>query len=384
MHVFERFSTRAACLLIAAGALSGCAPHDSVAEASDAVLVANGTALNGVALNGVLLNGLSFNGLSFNGLSFNGLSFNGLSFNGLSSNVSPGGVASSGDVRLNPIPFAGLRRNGLPLPGAGLDGSALRSVAPDGTTLRGADLVGVEIGASLTNGHALTLRIDAVTPSTAASDVLLYTVSLRLPGVASLPLCGTDPNGNAIKAIPLSGAWDPSAGTPTGGAHVDDPSLFTFACEGFALAKCVELGYAPWRTVKECKCPEQCHEVSLAPLHQACTRMLRADYCGDGTATTRNGTEVDTWDAFSIQTDAKPSWFLEAEWGANGATCVAETRWPTIDGDGEDVRAYIQDHCAARWQPGTCGGAQSSFFTANGYDAPIASRALLRSRIDHD
>ena len=198
------------------------------------------------------------------------------------------------------------------------------------------------------------------------------------------PLCGVAADGTPVQAIPLAGAWDDSAGTPTGGAHADDAGVFTFACEGYALAKCVELGYAPWRTVTECDGADDCAARSLSPFHQACTRMLRADYCGDGTATTRDGTRVDLWDDFGIQTDGAPTWDLEAEWSPAGAVCVEETRWPTIEDDGASVQTYIQDHCPSRWQTPGCGGAASTFSTAVGFDAPLDTRALLRTRLPPD
>ena len=63
--------------------------------------------------------------------------------------------------------------------------------------------------------------------------------------------------------------------------------------------------------------------------------------------------------------------------------CVDETRWATIAGDGGvDTQTYIRDHCPARWQAPGCGGAGSTFFTANGFDVPLDTRSLLRSRID--
>ncbi len=54
----------------------------------------------------------------------------------------------------------------------------------------------------------------------------------------------------------------------------------------------------------------------------ACTRVLRADCCGDGTPHMLTGTQVNIYDALGIQTDTQ-SWFLEGEWTAAGARCVA-------------------------------------------------------------
>ena len=40
---------------------------------------------------------------------------------------------------------------------------------------------------------------------------------------------------------------------------------------------------------------------SLAPYYQACVRLVRADYAGDGRGTTKNGQPIDIYDSLSIQ-----------------------------------------------------------------------------------
>ena len=55
--------------------------------------------------------------------------------------------------------------------------------------------------------------------------------------------------------------------------------------------------------------------------------MARADYGGDGRATTRDGTLIDMYDRFGIQTpDRTMPVSLEAGWGVDGAVCVAHPR----------------------------------------------------------
>ena len=49
----------------------------------------------------------------------------------------------------------------------------------------------------------------------------------------------------------------------------------------------MELGYKPWKTVGG---------VSLRDHHQTCTRVLRADYCGNGVSHTQDGTLINIWD----------------------------------------------------------------------------------------
>ncbi len=304
------------------------------------------------------------NGINFNGIDFNGIDFNGVKFNG---------------VELDPLPLTALTLGGSAVTGVSLVGGSLAGTLPGGAAVSGSGLVGAELAGTLSNGVAVTVRIDGVAAGSAA-DEQLYSVSSSVAGAAFQPLCTPATDGSSVQAIPLAGSWDASEGTATGGEHVDDPGVFTFACEGYALAKCVEFGYAPWRSVSECKGSGSCATRSLAALHQACTRLLRADYCGDGTPTTRDGTQVDMWDLFAIQTDDEPAWSLEAEWSPDGAVCVDETRWAKL-ADGSDVATYVQNHCPSRWQTPGCGGSGSTFFTANGFDTPLAQRALLRTRI---
>jgi hypothetical protein len=100
--------------------------------------------------------------------------------------------------------------------------------------------------------------------------------------------------------------WDPSSGDRL--AATGDG--LTFACRDAALAKCVEWGYYPW-------------DPALREHHQACTRMVRADYCGDGTAHTIYGTPVHVLDQVGVQgADPEQQYVVEAEWGPNGAVCL--------------------------------------------------------------
>ncbi|MFT3773795.1 MAG: ADYC domain-containing protein [Minicystis sp.] len=345
MHAFGRLSAGAT---IALSVCSGCAPSDEpTREAASAETVANGLHLNGLHLNGLHLNGLHLNGLHLNGLHLNGLHLNGVDLNN-----------------------------------ARLVRGTLRAALPDGKLIGGGELSGTEISATATDGTPVTVRIDAVSMGP-SPDVMLYAASYQAEGMQTFePLCGADEDG-PVQAIPLPGTWDESEGTPTGGSHVEDIGTFTFACQGYALAKCVELGYAPWRTAVECRSPTECHALPLALYHQACTRMLRGDYCGDGMATTRDGTLVDVWDNVSLQSDAAPTWAFEAEWTQSGAACVMATRWPTILDEGEVVSTYIQEHCPERWQTAGCGESTSTFFTSNGYTLSPAQRPLIRTRIDN-
>jgi hypothetical protein len=65
--------------------------------------------------------------------------------------------------------------------------------------------------------------------------------------------------------------------------------------------------------------------------YDACVRMVRADYCGDGQGWTRSGMPIDIWDDLGIQTaDTRndASFSFEAGWTPAGAVCVGHTRVP--------------------------------------------------------
>ena len=86
-----------------------------------------------------------------------------------------------------------------------------------------------------------------------------------------------------------------------------------------ALGKCVIWGYRPWATATRCQ-DQSCSTVSLADYHQACTHLVRADYCGNGVPYTVNGTLIDIFDDLTPPIQARAgSWGLEARWTPSGA-----------------------------------------------------------------
>jgi hypothetical protein len=141
------------------------------------------------------------------------------------------------------------------------------------------------------------------------TDVWAYDLELRVNGGPWDKLC-RDANGNPTTALMLADVWA-ADGTKVSPRPAN---AITFACRGAALAKCVEFGYRPWATK---------NGVALADYHQACTRMVRADYCGDGVAHTTSGTMIHVLDQIGIQNQAVgANYTVEAEWGPNGATCL--------------------------------------------------------------
>lgn len=190
------------------------------------------------------------------------------------------------------------------------------------------DTVGMTFQGVLDDGDPLPLRIDDVQSSTDPdSPYLRYAVSYPSDG-RWVPLCGSDDAGGAILAIPLEGVWDYRQGVRGGGSWSGDEHAFTFACEGFVLAKCVAMGYPPWVEGRMCTgsgSKKKCVKITLAAHHQACARMLRADFCGDGTPYTVDGTWVNAYDGIGIRNDSE-DWPMEAEWDDDGARCAVHDR----------------------------------------------------------
>jgi ADYC domain-containing protein/pentapeptide repeat protein len=177
----------------------------------------------------------------------------------------------------------------------------------------GATFIGVDA-----DGAAFEIHVDDIEPDPvdASGETLLYTLSARDPDGVWQNLCEPDADGLAA-AIPVAAVWDDS------GARQESTDLITFGCTSGVIAKCVRWGYKPWKTV---------NGWALQDFHQACTRMARADYCGDGVPHTRDGTWIDMWDAVPIQTrDPNDGMLFEASWTTDGAYCVSKGRWD-LDG----------------------------------------------------
>jgi len=163
------------------------------------------------------------------------------------------------------------------------------------------------------------------------SDGQLYVVRV-VDESGTYGLCPGDDGGN-LSAIPLDGRWDEA-----GDWHEDG---MTFACHNGVLAKCVRWGYAPWG---------EREGADLRAYHQTCSRMARADYCGDGVPHTQNGTLINMWDAIGIQkSDPDDNLAFEAAWTPDGAINIERTRYP------EDM-AYVQQHCPERLAGGSMTG----------------------------
>lgn len=177
-------------------------------------------------------------------------------------------------------------------------------------------------------GHRLNFQIRRaeVDQQDLQQETYLYTVFYQTKNQTWQNYCRAT-NHFAAKAIALPGTWDRKS------TYQGDENQITFSCLSGALAKCVRLGYKPWQTI---------NGRSLKDYHQACVRMIRADYCGDGTAHTQDGTQIDIYDRLGIQKrNVVPGMSFEAAWGSDGAQSIQRTRYP------EDL-AYVQRVCPHR------------------------------------
>jgi hypothetical protein len=198
-------------------------------------------------------------------------------------------------------------------------GTSFRVTTTDGRLLQGSDLLGAVLTLGDDADHRVELRIDdrRPDPRDPTGETILYTLMVREPASGEWRnLCRADPDGVAM-GFPVAGLSDKP------GREGREPGRFSLTCTSGATGKCVRMGYKPWKTMPD--------GTSLRPYHTACTRMLRADYCGDGVPHTRDGTPINIYDRLGIQVaDRAPSMVFEAAWGPDGAVCVSRVRVPDV------------------------------------------------------
>jgi hypothetical protein len=154
-------------------------------------------------------------------------------------------------------------------------------------------------------------------------------------GEIGINVCKPRDDGSAW-LIPISGRWTRD------GVLDRRASGATLACASGALGKCVEWGFAPWTDVD---------------LFTACTRMVRADYCGDGQAHTQPGIRI-TFERLQDSTtklSAPKGFRFEALWSAKGAHCISATRVPVLFSM-DDVLQQCPERAANINAVSTCDG----------------------------
>jgi hypothetical protein len=164
-------------------------------------------------------------------------------------------------------------------------GTAFRVTLSDGSTKQGSELAGAVLVFNI-NGAPVRIRIAAITPdpSDKTGSVLLHDFRREDTGE---PLCSSAPDGTRL-GFPLAGR------TAADGRFIEaEDGAFELVCTSGAKGKCVRFGYHPWAKASDGR--------PLRDYYNACVRLVRADYCGDGRAWTRDGTLIDLWDEFGIQ-----------------------------------------------------------------------------------
>jgi ADYC domain/Pentapeptide repeats (8 copies) len=267
---------------------------------------------------------------------------------------------SSNDDDTAAIEQAGTNLQGSNLQGSNLQGMSMQGFQLSGATLGGDPLVNLRIeqgevvaeqnqitlhGASLVGAHLyaqarnlsadppdtalVEYRITGIVPEDGRYDptntgaTFLYTLEQWFEDTGAwLPACPVDLDGRQV-AIPLAATWDEH------GDRIESTSLFTLACTSGVIAKCYRWGYRPWATGYG----------DLATMHWACTRMARADYCGNGVPHTQDGTWINLWDHLPAPGPIQQHGLLpplgmvfEGGWNTHGAACLNHTRWPLNGG----------------------------------------------------
>ena len=142
------------------------------------------------------------------------------------------------------------------------------------------------------------------------------------------PACEQGPDG-ATGGVFVDGHWNSH-----GAWHAEG---YTFACTSGVIAKCVrDFGYKPWKHLHSQRTGG---DVALAPLHRACVRAARADYCGDGASHTRDGTLIDMFDRYGFNVrESGTGMMREAGFSGDGAVWLERPRydWPRCNA--ADVR----------------------------------------------
>ncbi len=250
-----------------------------------------------------------------------------------------------------------------PLPKALKEGIQRRADRPRKESMQGTSLCGGDLEVSVFAGDLTSDKAAAPKAATtfegwrAGKEVkpVQVTVSDPIedpcsPGVMlyTLVLDGKNPCGDAPmkgaddcekaqserykgRAVAVAGGWGAKA------EYVNAEHFFTLSCAARGVvAKCAHWKYRPWSAAE-------------APLHRACVRAARADYCGNDDPVTVDNTEIDLFDRDRLRpraaTAAEPGrWQLESDWNEDGALCLDVPRLACCP-DKAKLAATIRKKC---------------------------------------
>ena len=195
-----------------------------------------------------------------------------------------------------------------------VEGSAFVLKMEDGRVLRGTELVGATVYLAMQGDQVAPIKLASITPDPERADILRH--DFQKPDGKGGWESACSPNAYGER-------WGFPVSLPQG--HPGREGEITITCASGAVAKCSRWGYPPWA-----KGPAG---EDLLPLHAACIHMVRADYCGDGQAHTKDGTSIDNYDDLGIQKRGAAddsTYVFEAGWSPQGAVCVNHTRWTDV------------------------------------------------------
>lgn len=195
-----------------------------------------------------------------------------------------------------------------------VEGSAFVLKMADGRVLRGAELVGATMYLAMPGDEVAPIRLASIAPDPERPEILRHAFQKPDGRGGWEPACTPNAYGER---------WGFPVSLPQG--HPGREGEITITCASGAVAKCSRWGYPPWARGPRGE--------DLVSLHAACVRMVRADYCGDGEAHTKDGTSIDNYDDAGIQTRGAAddaSYVFEAGWSPQGAVCVNHTRWSDL------------------------------------------------------
>jgi len=95
-----------------------------------------------------------------------------------------------------------------------------------------------------------------------------------------------------------------------------DHGALAIACASGALGKAISWGFSPWKN----------GHVHDTKFYQAGLRTVMADYCGDGSSYTVDGTVIQVSNERAGQTFFDPAASTEAVFGPDGALCLSSPR----------------------------------------------------------
>jgi hypothetical protein len=155
----------------------------------------------------------------------------------------------------------------------------------------------------------------------ASGKTWLYRLKYRSENGQMMDVCTGD--STLPYAVPVSGLYDAAQG-----GRSESNTAFSFGCHSGVIAKCYRWGYQPWKDAPG--------EIRMKYGHAACTRMARADYCGNGDEFTQDGTRIAPWDTLNPQrvidypTQADVNMLFEGGWTPEGAKCLNHWRWKNM------------------------------------------------------